>query len=54
MMKKWVSFLLILGVLALFSYGCSGIARETKIKCPKRGVIFTVDEGKAEIQKKGF
>lgn len=52
MMKKWVSFLLILGVLALFSYGCSGIARDTKIKSPKGGAIFTVDE--AEIQKKRF
>jgi hypothetical protein len=54
MMKKWVSFLLILGVLALFSYGCAGIAKDTKVKCPKCGTIFTIDEGLAEIQKRGF
>ncbi len=54
MMKKSVSLLLILGFLALFPYGCAGIARETKIKCPKCGAIFTVDEGLAEIQKKGY
>jgi len=25
-----------------------------KIKCPKCGAVFTVDEGLAEIQKKGY
>ena len=52
-MKRWVSLLLALALLAVFSFGCSGVARETKIKCPKCGAVFTVDEGLAQIQRKG-
>jgi predicted nucleic acid-binding Zn ribbon protein len=50
-MKNWVSLLLILGILALFSLGCASIAKDTKVKCPKCGAVFTVDEGLAEFQK---
>ena len=52
-MRKWISIFLALAVLAVFTVGC-GVKGETKIKCPKCGAIFTVDEGLAEIQKKGF
>jgi len=52
-MKKWLSLLLALALFAIFSAGCSGVSRETKIKCPKCGAIFTIDEGLSEIQKKG-
>jgi hypothetical protein len=50
-MKKVISILLTLAMLAVFSYGCTGIAKDTKIKCPKCGAVFTVDEGLAEYQK---
>jgi hypothetical protein len=53
-MKKWISIFLALAILAVFSFGCAGTKGDTKIKCPKCGAIFTVDEGLAEIQKKGF
>ena len=53
-MKKWVSIFLALAILAVFSFGCAGIDKQTKIKCPKCGAVFTIDEGLAEIQKKGF
>jgi len=53
MMRKWTSFLLALALLAVFSFGCAGVARDTKIKCPKCGAVFTVDEGLAAIQKTG-
>ena len=53
-MRKLMSVFLALTILAVFSFGCAGIARDTKIKCPKCGAVFTVDEGLAEIQKKGF
>ena len=33
---------------------CKGKIIEIEIKCPKCGAIFTVDEGLAEIQKKGY
>jgi hypothetical protein len=53
-MKKWVSIFLALALLAVFSFGCAGVAKDTKIKCPKCGAVFTIDEGLAEIQKKGY
>jgi len=54
MIKIWSKIVLVLVALALFSFGCAQIAKDTKIKCPKCGAVFTVDEGLAEIQKKGF
>ena len=52
-MKKWVSLFLALALLAVFSFGCAGVSKDTKIKCPKCGAVFTIDEGLAEMQKKG-
>lgn len=52
-MRKMISFVLALMMLATFSLGC-GTAGDVKVKCPKCGAVFTVDEGLAEIQKKGF
>jgi hypothetical protein len=52
-MRRMVSIILALAMLAIFSFGC-GTAGDVKIKCPKCGAVFTVDEGLAEIQKKGF
>ena len=53
-MKKWINILLALSILVLLFSGCAEIAKETKIKCPKCGAVFTVDEGITEIQKKGY
>ncbi len=53
-MKRVFSIFLALAILTIFSLGCSGVAKDTKIKCPKCGAVFTVDEGLAEIQKKGY
>ncbi|MGO8988563.1 MAG: hypothetical protein ACLQGU_09985 [bacterium] len=53
-MRKWVSIFLALAILAVFSFGCTGISKDAKVKCPKCGAVFTVDEGVAEIQKKGY
>ncbi len=49
-----MSIFLALALLAVFSFGCAGVQKDAKIKCPKCGAVFTVDEGLAEIQKKGF
>jgi len=54
MINKWSKIILVLMLVPLFSVGCAQIAKDTKIKCPKCGAVFTVDEGLAEIQKKGF
>jgi len=53
-MRKVISIFLVLMMLAVFSFGCAGVSKDAKIKCPKCGAVFTVDEGLAEIQKKGF
>jgi hypothetical protein len=53
-MRKLVCIFLALAMLAVFSFGCAGIQKDAKIKCPKCGAVFTVDEGIAEIQKKGY
>jgi hypothetical protein len=53
-MRKWVSIFLALAILAVFSIGCTGISKDAKVKCPKCGAVFTVDEGVAEVQKKGY
>jgi hypothetical protein len=44
--KKLFSFVLALAFLAAFTLGCAGYAsKETKVKCPKCGAVFTIDEG---------
>ena len=53
-MRKWMSILLAFAMLAVFSFGCAGVQKDAKIKCPKCGAVFTIDEGLAEIQKKGY
>jgi hypothetical protein len=53
-MRKLVTIFLALAMLAVFSFGCANIQKDAKIKCPKCGAVFTVDEGIAEIQKKGY
>lgn len=49
-MKKWISMVLALVLLAAFSFGCAGyVGKETKVKCPKCGAVFTIDEGLKNI-----
>jgi hypothetical protein len=51
MMRKWVSIMLALAMLAIFSIGCAGVQKDAKIKCPKCGAVFTVQEGLDEMSK---
>lgn len=51
-MKRLVSLVLAATVLAAFTLGCAGYAsKETKVKCPKCGAVFTVDEGLKALEK---
>ena len=43
-MKKWIRITLALVLLAVFSLGCGYVPKETKVKCPKCGAVFTIDE----------
>ena len=49
-----MSLILAMAVLAVFSFGCADmVSKETKVKCPKCGAVFTVDEGIKAYQQKG-
>ena len=52
-MRKWASIIMLLMILAMFSFGCAGVSKDAKVKCPKCGAVFTVDEGLQEAVKKG-
>jgi hypothetical protein len=51
-MRRWVSIFLVFSILTVFSFGCAGIQKDTKIKCPKCGAVFTSEEGVEEFQMK--
>jgi hypothetical protein len=44
-MRKWVSVVMALSMMAVFSLGCSNVSKQSKVKCPKCGAVFTVQEG---------
>jgi hypothetical protein len=47
-MRRWVSIFFVLVVLAVFSFGCHSLgyySKETKVKCPKCGAVFSIEEG---------
>jgi hypothetical protein len=50
-MRKWASIFLALMVLAIFAFGCAGVSKDAKVKCPKCGAVFTVDEGMKEYER---
>jgi hypothetical protein len=53
-MRKWASIIMLLLILAAFAFGCAGISKDAKVKCPKCGAVFTVDEGLKEFEIKGY
>ena len=52
-MKKWVSIFLALAFLGALSFGCAGIDKQAKVKCPKCGAVFTIDEGVEQMNMYG-
>jgi len=44
-MKKVLMMFLALLVMAVFSFGCATVDKDAKIKCPKCGAVFSVQEG---------
>jgi len=44
--KKLVSLISVVALAAVMTLGCAGyVAKDTKVKCPKCGAVFTIDEG---------
>ena len=52
-MRKLVIIFLALAVLAVFSFGCAGVSRDAKVKCPKCGAVFKIDEGINVLERAG-
>jgi hypothetical protein len=55
-MNKWtrmIALFLALILLAFFSFGCGGASKNTKVRCPTCGAIFTIDEGLAQYERTG-
>ncbi len=50
-MKKKLSLVLAVAVLLAFSFGC-GVSKEAKLKCPKCGAVFMVDEGVKRMEER--
>ncbi len=50
-MRRWVSLVMVLAMFTILSIGCAGVSKDAKIKCPKCGAVFTVEEGIKEYQK---
>jgi hypothetical protein len=42
---KWLNIFLVVAIVAFLSFGCAGISKDTKVKCPKCGTVFSVSEG---------
>jgi hypothetical protein len=49
-MKKVLMMFLALLVVAVFSFGC-GVSKDTQVKCPKCGAVFSTQEGLDEYKK---
>ncbi len=52
-MRKLIAMIMALVALAVFSFGCAGVSKEAKIKCPKCGAVFTVQEGLDALGRTG-
>ncbi len=50
-MKRLVSILIALMIVAALSSGCATVAKEAQVKCPKCGAVFTVQQGLDEFQR---
>lgn len=44
-MKRSALMFFVLFLSLLFGAGCATVGKDTQVKCPKCGAIFTVDEG---------
>jgi hypothetical protein len=50
-MRKWLAMVFVLMILSVFSFGCATVSKEAKVKCPKCGAVFTINEGLDALQR---
>ena len=44
-MRKLLATVFVLLLLSVFSFGCTTVSKDAKVKCPKCGAVFTINEG---------
>jgi hypothetical protein len=52
-MRKWLGIFFVLLLLSVFSFGCTMVSKEAKVKCPKCGAVFTINEGLDALERGG-
>ena len=52
-MRKWLGIVLALVLLSVFSFGCTMVDKEAKVKCPKCGAVFKINEGLDALERGG-
>jgi len=52
-MRKLLAMVFVLLLLSVFSFGCATVDKEAKVKCPKCGAVFTINEGLDTLQRGG-
>jgi hypothetical protein len=50
-MRKWLGIVFVLLLLSVFSFGCATVSKDAKIKCPKCGAVFTINEGLDALER---
>ena len=50
-MRKWLGIVFVLLLLSVFSFGCATVSKDAKVKCPKCGAVFTINEGLDALQR---
>jgi hypothetical protein len=50
-MRKLLAMFFVLVLLSVFSFGCTMGSKEAKVKCPKCGAVFTINEGLDALQR---
>jgi hypothetical protein len=50
-MRKWLGIVLVLLVLSVFVSACGYVSKEAKVKCPKCGAVFTINEGLDALER---
>ena len=50
-MRKLLATVFVLLLLSVFSFGCATVSKDAKVKCPKCGAVFTINEGLDALQR---
>lgn len=49
-MRRLTSLFMALAMFGVLSAGCATMNKDMKVKCPKCGAVFTIEEGRKAIE----